>query len=270
MVHRTSAGKFGVIAIAASLVVMVLSMTPLAGSPSAKSVLLGSGLLGLTSSLILLQLRFFREGDAKKGESAAEPIDASEVSAPGGLKNPRQRLIWAGMERTRALMTRKEAEIRAEKMLIEKTLLGLDDEEEILYLGDRSWLSLWPVALLSVLCVAASTVLSGTPALLCLAMGITGLGSCAAAQRRTRYYITNFRVLVRRRPLLGGNPRWRVMHYPDIRRCSARRMFARTGLRLEGDVATVDITGLNSVELETVHGILQERMHRSTSSGMNQ
>ena len=260
MVRKITAGRFAFFSIGISLVVIALSMTPLAGNPPAKAVLLGSGLLVLSSSLILLQIRFFREGDENKSKSTAEPVPASEVSAPGELKDPRQRIIWSGMEGTRRLMKQKEEQARREERGKEKTRLNLDDEEEILYMADRSWLSFWPVALLSVIFAAASAMLSGPQALLCLVIGLTGFCVLAAVHRLTRYYITNFRVLVRRRSLVGGKPRWSVLHHSDVDRCSVKRTLACNGLRLEGKGGAVDIRGLNRAEFEAVSTILREKM----------
>lgn len=260
MMRRTTATRFGLFAVGISLAVIALPMTSLVGSPPAKAVLLGSGILILSSSLILLQIRFFREGDARKAEHARRHIQGDKVSAPRGLRNPRQRIIWAGMEGTRALMNRKEDEARREERRREKVRLGLADEEEILYMGDRSWLSLWPLALCSVILTAASAAVDGAPSLVCLLAGLFGLLFCATLHRLTRYYITNFRILVRRRSLRGGKPRWRVMHYPDIRRCVMKRMFAHSNLRLEGKGETVGIMGLNRIEFETACGILRKKM----------
>lgn len=246
--------------IGTSLVLIALSMTPLAGNHPARMVLLGSGLLILSSSLIALQIRFFREGDAKNVKSTAEPVPESEVSAPSELKNPRLRTIWKNMEGTRRLMKQKEEQARRRERRKEKIHLNLDEEEEILYMGDRSWFSFWPVALLAVVFVAASALLSGPLALLCLSIGLAGLCVLAVVHRLTRYYITNFRVLVRRRSLVGARPRWSVIHYSDIDRCSAKRTLGCNGLRLEGTGGAVDIRGLNRSEFETISTILREDM----------
>lgn len=262
MIRRTTATRFGLFSIAVSLAVMALSMTSLIGSSPAKAVLLGAGTLVLTMSLTLLQLRFFREGDARKVKRAQEPVLAGEVSAPSELRNPRQRIIWAGMEGARALMNRKEEEALREERRKEKIRLGLPDEEEILYMGDRSRLTFWPLALVSVTLLAASAAVSGMPSLACLVAGLIGLLFCAAANRLARYYITSFRILVRRRSLLGGKLRWRVMHYPDIRRCMMKRKLACSSLELEGVDGTVEIKGLSRIELETACGILREKIPR--------
>lgn len=259
MIRRTTATRFGFFAIGISLVVMSLSMTSLVGSPPAKAILLGIGLLVLSLSLILLQIRFFREGDARKAERAQKPVPRDEVSAPRDLRNPRQRIIWVGMEGARALMNRKEEEARREERREEKTRLHLPEEEEILFMGDRSWFSFWPLALCSVILAAISAAVSGVPSLILLCAGLSGLLFLVAVHRLTRYYITNFRILVRRRSLLGGKPRWRVMHYPDIHRCVVNGTFAHNGIRLEGEGGTVEIKGLNRTEFETACEVLREK-----------
>jgi hypothetical protein len=259
MIRRTTATRFGFFAIGISLVVMALSMTSLVGSPPAKAILLGAGMLVLSLSLILLQIRFFREGDARKAEHARQPVPRDEPSAPRQLRNPRQRIIWTGMEGTRALMNRKEEEVRREERRKEKMRLGMSEEEKILYMGDRSWLSLWPLALFSVILAVTSAAVSGVPSLILLCAGLSGLLFLVAVHRLTRYYITNFRVLIRRRSLLVGKSRWRVIYYPDIHRCVMKRTFAYSSLRLEGEGGTVDIQGLSRTEFETACGVLREK-----------
>jgi hypothetical protein len=249
--------KIAYFSIGISLVLIVLSFTPLAGSPPARMILLGSGLLLLSSNLIVLQIRFFREGDAKKAKSATEPEFPSEYSAPRELKDPRQRMIWSGLEGSRALMNEKEERAKEEERRQEKLRFGLDDEEEILFMGDRSWLSLWPLALLSLLFAAASAMLSGIASLLCLVVGLGGLCVIAAIHRRTRYYITNLRVLVRRRSLVGKRPRWNVIHHSDVHRCSVNRTLTSNSLRLEGKGGAVDIRGLNRYAFEAVSAALR-------------
>jgi len=257
MVKRRMANRTAYFSIGISLVLIVLSITPLAGNSPARMVLLGSGLLLLSSSLILLQIRFFREGDSKKAKSAAEHVTSNKFSAPRELKDPMQRIIWSGMEGTRALMSRKEEEARREERNREKTRLGLDDEEEIIYMGDRSWISFWPVALLSLMLVAASALLSGPMALLCLSIGLAGLCVLAAVHRLTRYYITNFRVLVRKRSIIGRGPRWSVIRHSDVDRCSVNRTLTSNSLRLEGKGGAVDIRGLNRNEFEAASAALR-------------
>ncbi|UCF04044.1 MAG: hypothetical protein JSV33_08800 [bacterium] len=259
MVRRKSRHRHFAVAIAISLVIMALSMSPLAGSPPAKAVLLGSGMLLLLMSMILLQLRLFREGDARKAESTDTSILSHAPSAPAGLKNPRQRTIWSGMEATRSMMSHREEEARKDDMRKEKARLGLTDEEEILYVGNRSWSSFWPIALLSLICVAASTFSSGVTSLILLASGLAGLLLPAALAGSTRYYLTNFRVLVSRRPFPGRKPRWSVLHYRDILRYSARKTLHFKGLRVESAEGTIDITGLNRAQLDTVSQILRKK-----------
>jgi len=258
--YRKTGSNLAFFTIGTSLVVMALSMTSLAGSPLAKALLLGSGVLGLTVSLILLQLRFYREGDVRKARSADHPVPPRVPSAPRELKNPRLRTIWKNMEETRRLMKLREEKACEVERRREQIRLRLPEEEEILFMGDHSWLSLWPVALFSLLFVGASTVVSGVPSLLFLVIGLFGLLILATVNRLTRYYITNFRILVRRRSLLGREPQWRAIHYPDVHRCSVRKRFVHTRLKLEGEREAVDITGLNRPQFETVSRILRENL----------
>lgn len=260
MTRRSIIIRFGFLAIGVSLVVMVLSMTPLVGNPRTRIILLGSGAMVLSSSLILLQLRFFREGDARKSSDARRRVQPGEVKAPPGIRNPRLRTIWSNMEGTRRLMKQKEEEALREERLCEKKRLGLPEKEEIVYMGNRSWFHLWPVALISFIFIAASTTLTGIQSLLCLTAGLTGLGVLAALNRMTRYYITNLRILVRRRLPLAGKPSWRAIHYTDIQRCVMERKFARDRLRLAAKDRAIDIMGLSRTELEAVSRVIRDKI----------
>lgn len=258
--YRKTGSSFAFLPIGISLVVMAFSMTSLAGSSLVKALLLGSGVLGLTLSLILLQLRFYREGDVRKARSADHPVSPGIPSAPRELKNPRLRTIWKNMEETRRLMKLREEKASEDERRLERNRLRLPEEEEILFMGNRSWLVLWPVALFSLLFVGASTVISGVPSLLFLVTGLFGLLILATVNRLTRYYITNFRILVCRRSLLGREPRWRAIHYPDVYQCSVKKRLVHARLRLEGEREVVDITGLSRPQFATVSRILRENL----------
>lgn len=231
----------------------------------AKTLLLGSGLLVLAFSLILLQLKFYREGDIKKSKNADKHNPSNVPSAPRELKSPRLRTIWKNMEETRSLMKLKEEKAYEEERKREQTFLGLPAEEEILFMGDRSLFFLWPVILVSLIFVTVSTMVAPTPSLLCLGIGLLGLLCLARANRSTRYYITNFRILVRTRSLLRMKPRWTALHYHDIRRCSVEKTLVQQNLKLEGQKGTVDIKGLSRDQFETASRILTHIIHPTSA-----
>ncbi len=137
-------------------------------------------------------------------------------------------------------MELKENKARESERSKMKQTLNLPKEEHILFMAERSWLFFWPVALGSLIfLVSSATITSGAaPAVLsfgCLIIGLLGLLLMATMKGQERYYLTNFRVLVRRRSLLGGAPRWSAMPYPSVRRCSLHYSFARGRLILEGE-----------------------------------
>lgn len=235
------------------------------------ALLLGFGLLVLSTSLILLQLKFFHEGDRKKeNESDAQAPPASQAlppaqPAPAELRNPRQRAIWKNMEETRILMKSKEEQARELEKQKEHKLLGLSNEEEILFVADRSPLSLWPVALLSLISIAVSTTLSPTTSLLLLAAGLIGLLYLARVNRSTRYYITNFRVLVRTRSVLQRKARWSALHHTAIRRLSVEQSLMQQNIRLEGRAKAVNIKGLSRDRSEMASRILRCLIHTTSA-----
>jgi hypothetical protein len=247
-----------------SFVIIALAYSRLAGNPLAKTILVGLGVLILACAIIVQQLRFYREGDEKKSREARNRVDSNAAAAsleahtprstsiPEELKNPHQRLIWKNMEETRELMRNKEVEADAAEREREKIRLGLPEEEEIIIIADRSWLSLWPVVLVSLIFLAASVVTPRIPSIIFLVIGLCGLLYTAMTNRLTRYYLTNFRVLVSRRSVFARKPQWTAIHYSDIRRCSKNREFFKSSVRLVGKQDNINIKGLGQAQLANV------------------
>jgi hypothetical protein len=139
--------------------------------------------------------------------------------------------------------------------------LGLSHDEKILFMANPSWFALWPIAILS----ASSLLISAyaenpTVSFFCLALGLAGLLVCSVLKDQTRYYLTNLRVLVRKRQITGGSVRWHSLSYSDIRKCSFERELGRRILKLEGNEVSVYIRGLAAAGLVTVTGILRENL----------
>jgi len=256
---------------------IILSAAPVHSNHSVRVMLLVWGLSGFTLSLVLLQLRFFREGDKKRDshlfsrkKGGGSPSFYSE--APEGLKNPHFRAIWKHMEETRRLMQNKEEEKLATERKQEKIRLGMPEEEDILFMTERSPVSLPPAVLPAISALLLSIGLSGaiTPvsSFLFLAPGIAGLCYLLAVKRQTKYYLTNHRVLIRNRAFPGGTPRWTAMRYTDIQTWEIIKAPVQTRLYLEGKASSLEIAGLVEEQLNRVMGILHEGGILKRGSGL--
>jgi hypothetical protein len=231
-------------------------------------VALGTGVVLLASALIWLQLSYWREGEKKhsvKQEIVIRPT--VDRSAPSGLRNPHLRRVWEMLEESRALMALKEEEENESELREEKKRLDLPEEEEILLMASPSWLAFWPFAILSAssLLVSASTA-NPSVSFSWLALGLGGLLVCSRLKHRTRYYLTNYRVLVSKRRFLRGSVRWFSLPYSEIRLCSWERELGRDLLRLQGTVVNVEIRGLASASLLTARDIIRENLALTAQS----
>jgi hypothetical protein len=231
-------------------------------------IALGTGVVLLASALVWLQLSYWREGEARhraKSEIVVRP--AVVRSAPLELRNPQLRRVWETMEESRALMALKEKEDSESELREEKKQLGLSDDEEIILMASPSWLAYWPFATLS----ASSLLISAfaenpSVSFFCLTFGLVGLLVCSVLKHRFRYYLTNYRVLARKRRILGGSVRWSSLSYLEIRLCSLERGFGREILKLEGDRVSVEIRGLETASFEAARGILREKLPANIQS----
>jgi len=141
----------------------------------------------------------------------------------------------------------------------EKLRLGLPEAEEILFMAERSRLAHWPVAVLSLTFLVSSALISerGGVAFLLLSLGLAGLALVSAAAGRTKLYLTNFRALLRVRPLLRRKPRWSQVLYPEVRKLSTVRGVGRGSLMLTGEREKLEVHGLGRADLETAARVLR-------------
>lgn len=204
--------------------------------------------------LAYAQLRFYREGDMKhpRNRSGLPKTDASRV--PAGLKSPRQRAIWQNLEQTRRLMQHKEKEFRRAPSIEEKRPPALPQNEEILFSADRSRLYSWPGALGSLvfLLIAALPSCPFSPAIsfAFLLLGLSGL-LLTAAQSQTRYYVTDYRILVKKkRPL--SRARWSALHYHGDPCLSRKKSLGWDALTIESGKESIRVKGLRKQKLETM------------------
>jgi hypothetical protein len=255
------------IAAGLSCLLIVASLTLLASQYPENIIVLGVGVVTLSSALVVLQLSFWREGEANNREDVTGAVHAVTQRAPVELRNPQLRRVWENMEVSRRLMADKEKEARETELRDEKKRLGLSRDETILLMEELSWVAFWPIVVLSAGLLLSSTLLTAsTLSFLCLALGLGGLLLLTALRGQTRYYLTNFRVLVRRRPVMGRRTRWSSLPYSEVRKCMLGRGFGRGSLTLEGSGETVGIRGLSDAHFFAVTEILRKKL--PTVSGL--
>jgi len=217
----------------------------------------------LYTSLVYFQLRFYREGDRKQIRSGRKLPVADGVAAPSHLRSPYHRAVWENLEMTRRLMRYKEEESSRLGRSKEKLLIGLPHEEEILFVSDRSWLFFWPVAVCSLLLLSAATYpfggLPATTSFVCLIAGFSGLLILAAAKSHTRYYLTNFRILIKKQ-FPWGTAHWSALNYSVISLLSRKKRAFWDELSLRSDTKVVSVKGLTPHEFETFLGILRQEL----------
>ncbi len=239
---------------------------------------IGSGfiVLLLFLALIYFQLKFYQQGDRRDTIRTRTWEETPDISVPDQLKSPLHRAIWKNMELTRRLMRQKEEEFYRTQRGKEKQLLRLCHEEDILFISDRSWLFFWPVSVCALisLAVAAWPARELPPAYSfgCLLAGLLGLLLSTVAKSHTRYYLTNFRILIKRQ-FPWSRPRWSTLNYPTISLLSREKRFAWEELCLKSDEETVCIRGLPPDKLETALDILHRRLQcssqRNRAGGMS-
>lgn len=259
--HRT-ARRYASIGIGIALILIVSSLTLFAGSYPASLVLLGFGVLLLFLGLVFVQLSLWREGHAEITITTDRVAPAVVRPAPPELKHQRFRSIWESMEETRRLMEMKGKKAREREKEREKKQIGLPEEEDILFMEESSWASAWPFAVLSFVCIALSAFVSdaGVVSFLWLALGLSSFLVLIAVKGRTKYYLTNFRVLVRRKPIFKPRPRWSAMPYPDVQKYSSCQKLGSSKLTLVAKRETLIVEGLARPHLEAMAGILHGKL----------
>ncbi len=239
--------------------VLVLSMK----STGAKTIYSIIIVLALFLSLIHFQLRFYHEGDKKHIHPPEALQGIKSIGAPAKIKSPHHRALWENMDRTRRLMRHKEEESSKVQRSKEKLLLGLCPEEEILFISDRSWLFFWPVSACSLMSLAVGAYpFREFPAAYSfgfLVMGLFGLLLLSAAKSHTRYYLTNFRILIKKQ-FPWGKARWSALDYAGISLLSRKRGLVWEELNLKSDEDTVSIKGLPAHKFDDVLHILHNNL----------
>ena len=233
----------------------------LAGDHTIKVVLGAAAISILFFLLIYYQIRFYREGDIKHARRHRKLPQAESTTAPGYLKSPHHRAIWETMDQTRHLIRNKEREFLQARMMLEKQSIRLPQEEEIVFMADRSCSYLWPVALLSL----TFLLMGATPfrhfasefSFVYLIFGLMGLLVLSATNSPSRYYMTNFRVLIRKR-CPWKKEQWSAMNYKKISSFSRIKKLASEQLTLKSKDGAIKITGLPKHKLETILGILHQ------------
>jgi hypothetical protein len=235
-------------------------------SSRAKAICFSFILPALFMTLIYFQLRFYHEGDQSHSHTITFPA-TQIIKAPSQLKSPYHKAIWENMELTRRLMQHKEEEYSRNSRIHEKRALGFNSEEEILFVSNRSFLFFWPVAVFAfIFLVVAAFPFKELPTAYsfgCFIAGLSGLLLLTAARSHTRYYLTNFRVLIKRQ-LPWSKPRWAALRYPSISMLSTIRRFACEELRLGSREKTLFLRGLAPHKLKTVLDILSENLSPET------
>jgi hypothetical protein len=232
-------------------------------SSRAKAICFSLILLALFMTLIYFQLRFYHEGDRSHVRHTITFPATEIIKAPSQLKSPYHKAVWENMELTRRLMQHKEEEYSRNSRIHEEKALGFNSEEEILFVSNRSFLFFWPVAVFAfIFLVVAAFPFKELPTAYsfgCFIAGLSGLLLLTAAKSHTRYYLTNFRVLIKRQ-LPWSKPRWAALRYPSISMLSRKRRFACDELTLGSREKTLFLRGLAPHKLKTVLDILSKKL----------
>lgn len=249
-----------------ALALIALGVAPVFEAMSLRLVLISAGLVGLAARLVTLQLAYFREGDRKWSRATRSPAPLTTQAAPAELRNPRYRAVWEHLNGVRQVMARRQAAALDQ----ERIDLDLPEDERILFMGDRRPIGFWPVVALSLAAITVSSFVSDTAvdwgAFFLLGAGLIGLLFLAATRDRTRFYLTDYRILIRSRtPLIGGT-RWTALYYPDVEHLTSRSRFGRAQIRVVGDGRIAELAGLNRGQLDIARAILRDRVAPEASA----
>ena len=262
--------KLAWIAVAVAAIIVI---SPLAFFSEAGEVFvipLGVGVLLLGAALTYLQLSFWREGDASSplptnlAIPQIQEVDDARTGARTGttlLYVPRLQRVWRNVDESKRLVERREREEDARRRGREKVRLRLAAEEDILFLGEPSLWLYWPAVLLSGIALATSVWrASGTAAsFLGLFVGLAGLLVVSVCRAWTTYYLTNYRVLVRKRRLWQKD-RWLALRYESIERFDWHNGVLGTKLTFYSNAEQTEIRGLAGKAVAVMNRILQEQM----------
>jgi hypothetical protein len=253
-----------------ALAILLAAMIPAfwAGHNFAGTIIFAALLAFLFFSLIFFQLKFYRDGDRKMSLNSMQLPSTEVTSSASHLKSPRHRAIWENMAKTRRLMKQKEKEFLQRQIKKETRALGLSREEHILFMADRSRLYFWPLVLISALSLfiaaAPSRALPASLSFAFLILSLSGLLALTAFRFPTRYYLTNFRILVRRTVPLGRE-HWSYMNYQSVSSVSGQQKLAWLEITLKSSKNTIYLRGLPKDKATTLFEILRQKLSCSSS-----
>jgi hypothetical protein len=259
MARKKVKARFILMIMAVGILLVAFIAGFLRGGNIVKMVLTAAALSILLFLLIYYQLRFYREGDIKQARNHRKFPPAESSIAPGYLKSPHHRAIWESLDQIRCLMRNKESEFLQARMKQEKRAIGLPQEEEIVFMADRSRFYIWPVTLVSLFfllfAISPSKGFSSVSSFVCLVFGLLGLLMLTAARFPNRYYMTNFRVLIRKKSPLKKE-QWLAMNYRGISAFSRIKTLASEQLTLKSNDGTIRMQGLSKHDLDIILSIL--------------
>jgi hypothetical protein len=143
----------------------------------------------------------------------------------------------------------------------EKIRLRLTEEEDIQLIGEQSLWLYWPVVLLSGIALVASAWRApGTAgSFMYLVAGLAGLLVVSVFRSRTKYYLTNFRLLLRKRRLWRED-RWFALRYESIERFDWHYGLLGKGLTFCSKAGRIKIRGLAGQAVAEMNRVLKEQL----------
>jgi len=257
--------EFGLFWIFIALAILLAAIIPAfwAGHHIAKTIIFATVLAFLFSSLIFFQLKFYRDGDRKMSLNSRQLPSTEMTSSASYLRSPRHRAIWENMVQIRSMMKQKEKEFLQHQIKKETHALRLSQEEHILFMADRSQLYLWPLVLISglFLFIAASPskAMPASLAFAFLILSLLGLSALTVFRFPTRYYLTNFRILVRRTAPMG-RVYWSCMNYQSISSVSGQQKLAWLEITLKSSKNAIYLRGLPKDKAKILFEILRQKL----------
>lgn len=269
MTRLFSRPKFFAVCAAVGLVLVLGSIFGASHHAPLRLALLGFGLALVTLGLIGLQMAFFAEGDKKK-PAVIEAEKSPPITYPASLKHPTYRAIWKNVTLSGDLIEQKNQKSELDTLGKEKKWLGLPSEENILFKGEhhRPWTI--PAAIVSLACITTSSIVpdSRSTALgfTLLFFGLFGALIAFTGRRESRFYLTNFRVLVGRRPIMGKVPSWKHLHYGDIHHIHEDTNSILSTVNISGENEKIVLQGLKKKKSAKIRKIIEIQMQ---SQGMS-
>jgi hypothetical protein len=88
---------------------------------------------------------------------------------------------------------------------------------------------------------------------------MAGLLFVSVCRSRTKYYLTTFRVLVRKRRL-WREERWLALRYETIEYCDWQQGVFGTGLTLHANAGQTELRGLARESVDKIVGVLRDKL----------